>query len=432
VATLPFIDVGDSQGSVDWDRARKTGKAVIAACKATEGETFRAKTFSAARVKSIHDAGLPLMPYHYLRPRTDRPGSREAQFAVAVMLDAGWKPRGKRFKTGTDAPMVLDIESKLNEKMLAKMSGAQVLHYAEEFAGTVAEQTGRDVVTYLSPGFMPELGNKAPAHGEDVWVAAFSFTPGKPPTPQGFSKDRVRAHQFSEHGTFPGVGLAVDLDLWLGDARSLRRWIEELPTPGGGGPISPEPTLTTTETQTFLKQIGWPIKVTGTRTPETAQAINDFQRGYVGDPPGKPLREDGLVGPKTEEALRWSAANGGRCSKNFQFKEFASSKSGWIRTHRELVAGLEMLREHVGHPIGVLSGFRDFDLGASMSQHKFGNGIDPTKTLPHFSEIAALKVFSGIGHFATTGLVRHVDVRHVGPNPTGGTKARPTIFVDAF
>ena len=432
MATLPFIDVGDSQGSVDWDRARKAGKAVIAACKATEGETFRAKTFSAARVKSIHDAGLPLMPYHYLRPRTDRPGSREAQFAIAVMEDAGWKPRGKRFKTGTDAPMVLDIESKLNEKMLAKMTGAQLLHYAEEFAGTVAEQTGRDVMTYLSPGFMPELGNKAPAHGEDVWVAAFSFTPGKPPTPQGFSKDRVRAHQFSETGTFPGVGVAVDLDLWLGDAKSLRRWIEGLPTPGGGGPISPEPTLTTTETQTFLKQIGWPIKVTGTRTPETGQAIMDFQRGFVGDPPVKPLREDGLVGPKTEEALRWSAANGGRCSRNFQFKEFASSKSGWIRTHRELVSGLEVLRDHVGHPIGILSGFRDFDLGASMSQHKFGNAIDPTKTLPHFSEIAALKVFSGIGHFATTGLVRHVDVRHVGPNSTGGTKARPTIFVDAF
>ena len=125
----------------------------------------------------------------------------------------------------------------------------------------------------------------------------------------------------------------------------------------------------------------------------------------------------GSSGPKTEEALRSSAANGGRCSKNFMFREFASSKSGWIRTHRELVFGLEKLRDHVGHPIGILSGFRDFDLGASMSQHKFGNAIDPTKPLPHFSEVAALKVFSGIGHFATTGLVRHVDVRHVGPNP---------------
>jgi hypothetical protein len=61
MATLPFIDVGDSQGSVDWVRARKDGKAAIAACKATEGEDFRAKTFSAARVKSIRkQIGWPI------------------------------------------------------------------------------------------------------------------------------------------------------------------------------------------------------------------------------------------------------------------------------------------------------------------------------------------------------------------------------------
>jgi len=95
------------------------------------------------------------------------------------------------------------------------------------------------------------------------------------------------------------------------------------------------------------------------------------------------------------------------------------------------VLGLETLRAHIGRPIGVLSGFRDFDLGASMSQHKFGNGMDPTRPLPHSSEIAKLKVFSGIGTH-TDGRVRHLDVRHVGPNTTGGTKSRPTIFVDTF
>ena len=57
---LPFIDVGDSQGSVDWERVRERGKAVIAACKATEGEDFRAETFSGARVAAVHKAGLPL------------------------------------------------------------------------------------------------------------------------------------------------------------------------------------------------------------------------------------------------------------------------------------------------------------------------------------------------------------------------------------
>ncbi len=430
---LPFIDVGDSQGSVDWDRVRNGGKAVIAACKTTEGGDFRATTFSRARVNAIHKAGLPLMPYHYLRPRTDRHGSKEAEFALAVLDDAGWRPRTKRFKRGPDLPIVMDIEQHLNELMLAKMSGAELLHYTEEFAGTVFEAVGRGVMTYVSPGFMPELGNRAPAHGEDVWVAAFSFQPGKPPTPAGFSKSRVRAHQFSEHGTFPGVGTPVDLDVWLGNAKSLAAWIEGGPVAGAGGAQSPEPTMSTKEVQTLLKQIGFPIKVDGVRGGKTVQAIKAFQRGYVGAPPVNPLVQDGLVGPKTEKALRASAAKNGLCSEHFRFKEFASSHTGAIRTHRELVIGLEKLRAHIGRPIGVLSGFRDFNLGASMSQHKFGNAMDPTEPLSTVQEVAALKVFSGIGHSPGSDRVRHVDVRHVGPNTTpGASKSRPEIFIDAF
>src|SRR5438034_9235761 len=118
--TLPFIDVGDSQGSVDWDRARQSGKAAIAACKCTEGQDLRATTFSRARVKSIHKGGLPLMPYHYLRPRTDRHGSNEAEFALAVLDDAVWRPRGKRCSRGRDLPRVMDLEWQLNWPMVAK------------------------------------------------------------------------------------------------------------------------------------------------------------------------------------------------------------------------------------------------------------------------------------------------------------------------
>ena len=431
--TLPFIDVGDSQGSVDWDRACQAGKLAIASCKCTEGQDFRASTFSRARVKAIHKAGLPLMPYHYLRPRTDRHGSKEAEFALAVLDDAGWRPRGKRFKRGSDLPLVMDIEQHLNEAMLAKMTGPDLVHYAEEFAGTVFEATGRDVMTYVSPGFMPEFGDRAPAHAQDVWVAAFSFHAGAPPTPRGFDKSRVRAHQFSDHGTFPGVGTTVDLDVWLGNAKSLQAYLEGNPVAGGGGNTSPDPTMDIKQVQQLLEQIGFPVTVDGVHGTQTSQAIKDFQRGYLGDPPVKPLLQDGLVGPKTASALRKSAENNGMCSKHFTFKEFASSHTGAIRTHRALVHGLEKLRAHIGAPIGVLSGFRDFDLGASMSQHKFGNAMDPTVPLSTVQEVAALKVFSGIGHSPGSDRVRHVDVRHVGPNTTpGASPARPEIFIDAF
>jgi Peptidase M15 len=122
----------------------------------------------------------------------------------------------------------------------------------------------------------------------------------------------------------------------------------------------------------------------------------------------------------------------GLVRSTFEFREFASSHSGWIRTHRELVIGLEKLRAHVGHPIGVLSGFRDFDLGASHSQHKFGNAMDRAAALTHFQEVAKLKGLLQHRPLRDERLVRHVDVRHVGPNITGGSKTRPTIFVDAL
>lgn len=431
---LPFIDVNDTQGSVDWNRVASEGKAAVASCKTTEGEDFRAQTFSAARVKAIHKAGLPLLPFHYLRPRTDRSGAKEAQFALAVLEDAGWRPRGKRFKNGTDLPLAMDLETQFNEAMLAAMSGDQLLHYAEEFSGTVFDATGRGVITYLSPGFMPELGNRAPKHGDHAWVAAYSFAKGKPPTPAGFSPKRVVAHQYSASGTFPGVSHPVDMDVWLGNQKSLEAFIEGHADGGGGGggPVAPDPTLSTKDVQTLLKQIGYPMTIDGVRGPQTTDAIKSFQRGYVGDPPVDALVEDGLVGPSTEAALRASAEKDGLCSAHFKFREFASSHTGRILTHRELVLGLEKLRKHMGRPIGILSGYRDFALGASQSQHRFGNAIDPTEPLPTWQEIKALKVFSGLGHSPGTDHVRHVDVRHVGPNFTGGTTANPTVFVDAF
>ena len=66
--------------------------------------------------------------------------------------------------------------------------------------------------------------------------------------------------------------------------------------------------------------------------------------------------------------------------------------------------------------------------GATSSQHLHGNACDIEAVLPT-AKVQALGVFSGIGYQQQTGLVRHVDVRHVGPNTTGGTLASPTEWV---
>lgn len=190
--------------------------------------------------------------------------------------------------------------------------------------------------------------------------------------------------------------------------------------------------MTARELQSALRAIGWPVKADGKIGRHTRRALRDFQRGWYG-PKGKwVLKPTGYQNDRTVAALRTSLAHGGMASPHFTYREFADHQTRWIKVDRELLVGLERLRADVG-PVGILSGYRDpsRNIGAKNSQHHYGNAMDPTVELPR-SIVTRLGAFSGIGINPATGRVRHLDVRHVGPNPTGGTLAHPTIFDDTF
>jgi zinc D-Ala-D-Ala carboxypeptidase len=187
--------------------------------------------------------------------------------------------------------------------------------------------------------------------------------------------------------------------------------------------------MSTKEIQQALKRIGWPIADDGVWGDHTTDALRDFQRGYA----LTPLDASGKPGPKTNHALRECVANGGHCSEHFTFKEFASKGNGWIKVDRALVHGLERYRKALGGAVEIISAYRDPAHnaavgGKSQSQHLYGNAADIPAVMPT-AKVAALGIFSGIGYQHQTGLVRHVDVRHVGPNTTGGTLANPTEWV---
>lgn len=187
------------------------------------------------------------------------------------------------------------------------------------------------------------------------------------------------------------------------------------------------------EVQRLLRMIGWPLVVDGEAGPKTKEAIRDFQAGYA----RRNLAVDGVAGAKTLASLRWSAEHGGRCSAHFAFREFRSKESscngnGWIKVDRELVRGLERYRQAIGGPVVIVSGYRDpaknaCEGGASQSQHLHANAADIPPRLT-VADVKALGCFSGIGYEGATGLVRHVDVRHRNPNPTGGTIRNPTVW----
>ena len=197
---------------------------------------------------------------------------------------------------------------------------------------------------------------------------------------------------------------------------------------GGGGGRKPSRGMTTKQVQRALQVCGWPIRADGDAGPATVRAIKDFQRGFA----FTRLLVVGHTGAKTLKALKEAVDAGGRCSEHFYFREFASNGDGWIKVSRALILGLEDYRDLIRCPCNLVSGYRDPRHnqrvgGAKSSQHLHGNGVDlaPMKST---RQVRALGRFSGIGYQGATGLVRHVDVRHIGPNPTGGTPRDPTIW----
>jgi hypothetical protein len=186
--------------------------------------------------------------------------------------------------------------------------------------------------------------------------------------------------------------------------------------------------MTTREVQRGLKELGWPLKADGAWGGGTFAAVEDFQRGFA------KLLVDGHARPKTLEALKASVEQGGKCSPNFAFNEIKSSGNDWIKVSRELVLGLEDYRELVGKPVSVVAGYRDPQKNAGIpgaaknSQHMYGNACDLEPVNPT-AAVKTLKRFSGIGYQGATGLVRHVDVRHVGPNTTKSSVRDPAIWI---
>ncbi len=182
------------------------------------------------------------------------------------------------------------------------------------------------------------------------------------------------------------------------------------------------------ELQRSLRLLGWPIRVDGAIGPQTTAALRDFQRGYA----FSTLVAGGGVGPRTLEALRHAIRRGGRCSRHFTFRSFRSPGNGWIKLDRALARGLEACCEALGAPIEILAGHRDHawnaaNGGAPDSQHLHGTAADIAPAML-LDDVHALRVFSGIGYDADTGLVRHVDVRHVRPGGGEATVAHPYVF----
>lgn len=184
--------------------------------------------------------------------------------------------------------------------------------------------------------------------------------------------------------------------------------------------------------QELLNAHGFPCgKADGLAGPKTAAAVKRFQTAYAGGRKGQAdLAVDGQLGVATRAALGQLPY----LSKHFTAGELRSKGDGTCYVHRELVKALERLRDAVGEPIQVRSGYRDpahnkrVD-GAKDSMHVQGLAADVwcrTRGKLRIERVMALRLFSGLGD--ADGIVLHVDLRHLAgqKNRTpGATPERP-------
>lgn len=181
--------------------------------------------------------------------------------------------------------------------------------------------------------------------------------------------------------------------------------------------------VTRSQASTMLTALGWRTNTAARLT----QAIKDFQRMWN---LGTALSVDGIIGPKTSEALRLSYARRKQgksdISAHFSAREFACKCGGRysgcrrIWTTRAALQLAERIRRIKDRPFTPVSGCRCTQHnravgGATQSKHLLGQGFDIPSSLGLTRTQARQAGALGIGYGGRTGRVIHTDT---GPSRT--------------
>lgn len=230
------IDVASPQGTVDFTKA-KAGGADFAIVQLTRGNIR--DPGSVSRMRAAHDAGLPVLPYHFaILNGSLSPEDQAALFAQAID-DAG----------GSDGPVALDLEHVDPKTMLSPIGSAPTVEWALRFVREIRSLTGRAVLLYSYPAYLQQLGDALTSSSlpkeTRLWIADYSKgivpsddaqphvpagtwdtwtvwqTHGNDNTPPGSGQSRI-----------PGVNGAVDTNFVNGS-------LDVLLAPDGGGGVLP-------------------------------------------------------------------------------------------------------------------------------------------------------------------------------------------------
>lgn len=199
----------DAKGNVvvlgiDFAKAKADGYRF---CWIKSGEGDWKDPFFAANVKAARAAGLKVGAYHWVKPRKDRIGAREASFFIARLK--GVALGGNDLRPAADS-----------EEMKSGLSRTAILDYEFDFLSALDRAKLRPV-NYTFPSYLAPPGHNLGDWGArfkrwPLWLADYS---GKLDIPHPWTE--VVAHQHTSKGTVAGIKGEVDLN----ETDDLRRLI---------------------------------------------------------------------------------------------------------------------------------------------------------------------------------------------------------------
>ena len=197
------IDASDFQGAVDWHAVKAAGRS-FAFCKATEGVSFIAHSFS-ANWHGIKAAGLIRGAYHFGRPGSDPVA--QAEFFWKTVSGAG-------YGIG-DLPLVLDLET------TDGASPERINAWTEAFVGKLTILSGRKPMIYTGASFYsgPNLGCLLwlPSYFQAPITALRNIDPKLPPAWEHWT-----FWQHTDKMTVPGVHGPCDHSIFDGSLVDLQ------------------------------------------------------------------------------------------------------------------------------------------------------------------------------------------------------------------
>jgi GH25 family lysozyme M1 (1,4-beta-N-acetylmuramidase) len=196
---------------IDWKAVRRDG-ASFACLKATEGQDWLDPEFSRAEIREVTEAGLVPCAYHFLRPRHDRPGAREAAWFAQVIGQAG-------FGKGWMRPM-LDIEVNAGDTPGAgpDLTPPQMCRYVGSFLWGFKRVYRVKPEIYATPSYIREYFSDCEWLGKyQLWIAHVGVS-----EPEVVHPWRNWAlWQYTWEGRVAGIPSEVDVNKVRGGRKAL-------------------------------------------------------------------------------------------------------------------------------------------------------------------------------------------------------------------